>query len=40
MVPHGHWMPAQIDEAFATILEPLLTLWWAEKSFKEKTQVY
>jgi hypothetical protein len=26
MVPHGHWMPAQIDEAFATILEPLLTL--------------
>jgi hypothetical protein len=26
MVPHGHWTPAQIDEAFATILEPPLTL--------------
>jgi hypothetical protein len=26
MVPCGHWTPAQIDEAFATILEPPLTL--------------
>jgi hypothetical protein len=26
MVPHGHWTPAQIDEAFATILKLPLTL--------------
>jgi hypothetical protein len=26
MVNHGHWTPAQIDEAFATILELPLTL--------------
>jgi hypothetical protein len=26
MVPHGHWTPARIDEAFATILEPPSTL--------------
>jgi hypothetical protein len=26
MVPHGHWTPAQIDKAFATILEPPSTL--------------
>jgi hypothetical protein len=26
MVPHGHWAPAQIDRAFATILEPPLTI--------------
>jgi hypothetical protein len=26
MVPCGHWTPAQIDEAFATILELPLTL--------------
>jgi hypothetical protein len=37
MVPRGHWTPAQIDEAFATILEPPLTLRQAEKSFEEKS---
>jgi hypothetical protein len=26
MVPRGHWTPARIDEAFATILELPLTL--------------
>ncbi len=26
MVPHGHWTPAQIDEAFAKILELPSTL--------------
>jgi hypothetical protein len=36
MVPHGHWTPAQIDEAFATILELPSTLQQAEKSFEEK----
>jgi hypothetical protein len=37
MVPHGHWTPAQIDEAFAAILEPPSTLRQAEKSFEEKS---
>jgi hypothetical protein len=37
MVPLGHWTPAQIDKAFATILEPPLTLWQAETSFEEKS---
>jgi hypothetical protein len=37
MVPHGHWIPAQIDKAFVTILEPPLTLRQAEKSFKERS---
>jgi hypothetical protein len=37
MVPHGHWTPARIDEAFATILEPPSTLRQAEKSFEEKS---
>jgi hypothetical protein len=37
MVPRGHWTPARIDEAFATILEPPSTLWQAETSFKEKS---
>jgi hypothetical protein len=37
MVPHGHWIPAQIDEAFATILEPPSTLRQAETSFEEKS---
>jgi hypothetical protein len=37
MVPHRHWTPAQIDEAFATILEPPLTLRQAETNFKEKS---
>jgi hypothetical protein len=35
--PSGHWTPAQIDEAFTTILELPLTLWQAETSFKEKS---
>jgi hypothetical protein len=34
MVPRGHWTPAQIDEAFTTILEPPSTLWQADKSFE------
>jgi hypothetical protein len=37
MVPHGHWTPAQIDEAFATILEPPSTLRQAETNFEEKS---
>jgi hypothetical protein len=37
MVPCGHWTPAQIDEAFATILEPPSTLQQAETNFKEKS---
>jgi hypothetical protein len=37
MVPCGHWTPAQIDEAFATILELPSTLWQAETNFKEKS---
>jgi hypothetical protein len=37
MVPRGHWTPAQIDEAFATILEPPSTLQQAETSFEEKS---
>jgi hypothetical protein len=37
MVPRGHWTPAQIDEAFATILEPPLTLQTAETNFEEKS---
>jgi hypothetical protein len=37
MVPCGHWTPAQIDEAFATILEPPSTLRQAEKNFEEKS---
>jgi hypothetical protein len=37
MVPRGHWAPAQIDEAFATILEPPLTLRQAETNFEEKS---
>jgi hypothetical protein len=37
MVTHGHWTPAQINEAFKTILEAPLTLWQAEKGFEEKS---
>jgi hypothetical protein len=37
MVPRGHWTPARIDEAFATILEPPSTLRQAETSFEEKS---
>jgi hypothetical protein len=37
MVPRGHWTPAQIDEAFATILEPPSTLRQAETNFEEKS---
>jgi hypothetical protein len=37
MVPHGHWTPARIDEAFATILEPPSTVRQAETSFEEKS---
>jgi hypothetical protein len=37
MVPGGHWTPAQIDEAFTTILELPLTLRQAETNFEEKS---
>jgi hypothetical protein len=37
MVPHGHWTPARIDEAFATILELPSTLRQAETNFEEKS---
>jgi hypothetical protein len=37
MVPCGHWTPAQIDEAFATILELPSTLRQAETNFEEKS---
>jgi hypothetical protein len=37
MVPHGHWTPAQINEAFATILELPLTLRQAETNFEEES---
>jgi hypothetical protein len=37
MVPHEHWTPAQINEAFATILELPLTLRQAETNFEEKS---
>jgi hypothetical protein len=37
MVPHGHWTPARIDEAFAIILEPPSTLQQAETNFEEKS---
>jgi hypothetical protein len=37
MVPHGHWTSAQIDKAFATILELPSTLRQAETSFEEKS---
>jgi hypothetical protein len=40
MVPHGHWTPAQIDEAFATILEPPSTIQQAGKSFEERKPQY
>jgi hypothetical protein len=37
MVTHGHQTPAQIDEAFATILELPSTLRQAETNFEEKS---
>jgi hypothetical protein len=37
MVPRGHWTPARIDEAFATIPEPPSTLRQAEMNFEEKS---
>jgi hypothetical protein len=39
VVSRGHWTPAQINEAFETILEPPLAdlIRQAEKSFEEKS---
>jgi hypothetical protein len=39
MVPCGQWNPAQIDEAFATILEPPSTYDKQQKASKRKAPV-
>ena len=37
MVPHGHWTPTHIDEAFATASAPPLMLQHVEDNFDKKS---